>query len=863
MSSSSLQSRMLLSLGLILALQTGSHAQSTTTKEPLRTAGARPVDIQHIRLDLKIDIPQKTVVARATLDATALRTLSSFSLDAVDFQVKAVRRGQGESATTAHFSQDGKKLIIDCVPAWKAGTKATYEIDYVVKNPKGGLYFFSPNADEPDVPSTVWSQGETEGNRHWIPCLDVPNVRQTTEMFVTVPEGYDVLSNGKMIDKKANSADKTVTVHWLQDKAHPSYLITLVVGHFDIVEEEWEGIPVSYWVPKGYKDTIEPTFSHTRDMLTFFSKQFGVRYPWDKYAQVIVEQFVAGGMENTSATSLTQSGLMDKRSLLDGSADSLVSHELAHQWWGDLLTCRDWAHIWLNEGWASFAEVLWDEHSNGKDSGSWNLVQKSGAARGFGTNRPIVDRHYPNPDSMFDSRAYPKGAWVIHMLRRRLGDDTFWKAVKHYAEKNRLRSVETSDFRRALEEVSGLDLERFFYDWTERGGSPTLEIQTSYDADHKQLKVIAKQTQKDDVFHLPLTLLCHLPGDAKPVTVHQFLTEKEATFVIPMPVRPDFVEIDPDQEILADIKETQTPGEWAAQLTRGQNVATRVRAARHLAAVKQDQKQVVDELAKALLAEKFWGVQEEIVRALARQGGTKAKEILLAASESPSPRLRRYSVEDLVRFKAAPEVHKRLQAILEKGDPSYAVEVAALRGYSGTKGKDAAQLYASWLDKKSPNDSLCRTAIDGLSRTEDRAAVAPLLDAAKRGKPRMVRSSALASLARVARSSWASDEDKQQIVAAFVACLEGESPTLKRTALSSLSNLGKTAASALPALTKFSEAESDAQLKEQAVTLVAKLHQPEGPSETDKLKAEVEKLKKENDRLKKGLEKAAPAKKAG
>ena len=247
-------------------------------------------------------------------------------------------------------------------------------------------------------------------------------------MYVTVAAGYDVLSNGKLVDKKENAGDKTVTFHWVQDKCHPSYLITLVVGHFDIVEETWEGIPVTYYVPKGLKHTIEPTFGHTRDMITFFSKRFGVRYPWDKYAQVVVEQFVAGGMENTSATTLTKSILADKRSLLDGPSDDVVSHELAHQWWGDMLTCRDWAHIWLNEGWASFAEVLWDEHSQGRDAGSWNLMQTSvGAMSVFGTKgRPIVDRYYDNPDSMFDSRVYPKGAWVLHILeRRRLGEDVF------------------------------------------------------------------------------------------------------------------------------------------------------------------------------------------------------------------------------------------------------------------------------------------------------------------------------------------------------------------------------------------------------------------------------------------------------
>ena len=864
MSSSPLPKRLLLSLGLFLTLNACLQAQSPQT---LRTAGDRPIDIQHLRLDLRVDMPKKTIESKAILTATALRTLPSFSLDAVGFKVKEVRRAEkGGSLVAVRFNQDGKKLTIDCVPAWQPGVPATYEIDYVVSNPKDGLFFFAPNPSEPDVPSMLWSQGETEGNRHWIPCIDHPVVRQTTEMFVTVAAGYDVLSNGKLVDKKENADDKTVTFHWSQDKSHPSYLITLVVGHFDIVEENWEGIPVTYYVPKGLKHTIEPTFGHTRDMLTFFSKRFGVRYPWDKYAQVVVEQFVAGGMENTSATTLTQTGLVDKRSLLDGSADDVTSHELAHQWWGDMVTCRDWAHLWLNEGWASFAEVLWDEHSLGKDAGSWNLVQKAGGAMSvFGTKgRPIVDRYYDKPDSMFDSRVYPKGAWVLHMLRRRLGEDAFWKAVTRYLEKNRLQSVETSDFRRVLEEVSGRDLERFFYDWTERAGHPTLEVQTSYDADHAQLKLTAKQTQKEDVFHLPLRVVFHLPGDAKPVTVDQFLTEREATFVIPLAARPDFFEVDPDQEILAEIKETQQVQAWLELLRHGANVASRVRAARHLAREKDEKKRITDELIVALKAEPFWGVQEAIARALGTLGGAKAKEAFLVNSESDNPGLRRFCIDELPRFRTEADVKKRLQTILEKGDPSYSVEASALRAYAGTKGKEAVALFSAWLDKASPNDSLCRAAMNGLVRTEDKAAIEPLLAMAKKGKPRVIRSNALNDLARLVGASWVAPEDKQLIVSTLMACLSEEGPATRRLAIGRLESLGKAAGNAIPALTKLAESDSDDEIKELAKTAAAKIrNEQNAKSETQLLKEEVEKLKKEQDRLHKELEKATPAKKAG
>jgi aminopeptidase N len=200
------------------------------------------------------------------------------------------------------------------------------------------------------VPLTVWSQGEPITNRHWIPARS-SDEKQTSEMFVTVADGF-TSSQRRLVAKKPN-ADKSVTFHWKQEQPHVSYLITLVVGQFDIVEEKWKDLPVLYYVPKGRKEEIARTFGRTREMLDLFSRKFGIDYPWEKYAQVVVEQFTAGGMENTSATTLHDRVLHDERSMLDHSPDGLIAHELAHQWWGDLVTCRDWSHLWLNEGFAS------------------------------------------------------------------------------------------------------------------------------------------------------------------------------------------------------------------------------------------------------------------------------------------------------------------------------------------------------------------------------------------------------------------------------------------------------------------------------------------------------------------------------
>src|SRR5579871_4442805 len=253
------------------AAETPANPAAAPVLEPLRTAGERPIDIQHIRLDLKVDLPKKSIEARATLKLRSLRPLTNISLDAVDFEVKSVTVLNGDRQPV-RFTNDGKKLIIDLEPSWPANQSAELAIDYRIREPKAGLYFFGPSAAEPEVPLTVWSHGEPTDNRHWIPCLDQPNQRQTTELVVTVAEGFEVLSNGRLVRRQANPAEKTVTFHWLQDKPHVSYLISLVVGQFDVVAEEWDRLPVLYYVPKGRKDLVAGTFGRTREMLEFFSK---------------------------------------------------------------------------------------------------------------------------------------------------------------------------------------------------------------------------------------------------------------------------------------------------------------------------------------------------------------------------------------------------------------------------------------------------------------------------------------------------------------------------------------------------------------------------------------------------------------
>jgi aminopeptidase N len=863
----------------VLDIRARDHAQPGTGRQPrerppaaepeakaapeaLRTAGDRPLEVKSIRLDLKVDIPRKIAEGRATLSVHSLRRLSSVTLDAMEFEVRGVALLQDKKdPVTLRFGHDGKKLSIDFEPALPADADATLRIDYRVCEPRAGLHFFGPTRAEPDTPLTVWSQGEPISNRYWIPCLDQPNQRQSTELVVTVVEGFEVLSNGALIEKKDNG-DKTVTFHWKQEKPHPSYLVTLVVGQFDIVQEEWNKVPVLYYVPKGRKPDVARTFGRTREMLEYFSKRFGVDYPWDKYAQVVVEQFTSGGMENTSATTLTERALHDERAFLDSSPDSLIAHELAHQWWGDMVTCRDWSHLWLNEGFASYAEALWDEHKKGRDDYAYTILVKSRTALAGTKERPVVDRRYPFPRDMFDARSYPKGAFVLHMLRQRLGEDAFWKGMQRYGTDHRLQSVETADFRRTHEKVSGRDLERFFYDWTERPGHPTLEIASEYNPEAKQVRVVVKQTQTAEAFHFPLKVRIGAAAPASAVVVEETVTEKEYRFSVPLTSRPTSIEIDPEQAVLAEVKETKGRDLWLAQLTGGTTISSRVRAAEYFGKSKLPGDR--EALVKALNEEKFWGVQVEVVKALGESGGDVCRDALIAGLKLEEPRVRRACADQLGKFVGDAKAASALNAVLTKGDASYFVEAASLSSYAKLKQENTVSVLLPWLAKNSHNDVLRTAALGGLGQAADMAGLDTLVEWTKRGKPRSCRVAALSALGKLTQTGNPNREQRDRAIKALAACLDGEDRIVRQGAIMSLRDLGQTAAPAVAALEALAQHDPDDRVADAARRAITQIRgSGSAPSELSKLREEIERLKKSQEALLERLEKFEKAERKG
>lgn len=800
-----------------------TDSTKTTPAEPLRTASDRKITIRNIRLDLKVDVEKKTVVSQAAIQFQTKRPTPTLSLDAVGFEVKKVMLAkEGQTPTEAKFTHDGKKLNVELGKGWTAGQTGTVNIEYLVSKPKNGLHFFGPTKANPQIPLQVWSQGETVTNRFWIPCIDEPDQRQTTQVVVTVPAGFEAISNGKLMSRKEN-ADNTVTFDWFQDKPHPSYLITLVVGQFDVVTEEWNGIPVMYYMPKGRKAEAIPTYGKTPEMMTFFSNKFGIPYPWDKYAQISAYQF-GGGMENTSATTMGDGILRDQRSLLDGNSESIVSHELAHQWWGDLVTCKDWSHTWLNEGFASYAEALWDEHTGGKDAYLLEMFQKSLAAMPAGRTRPIMDRRYPNPDSMFDGRAYPKGAWVLHMLRNRLGDEAFFKGLKQYGTDFRLRSAETSDFRRSLERTTDRDLERFFYDWVERPGHPDLEVTSTYNAETKKVDVVAKQTQAGEAFHFPLKVAVYVAGASEPVILDEDMKDKELKVSIPVTGKVERVEVDPDLAVLTNLKEVKSAALWRDDLLKGSTLPVRLRAVQHFQVNKEETDKEM--LVNAFKKEKFYAIKTRLANIIGNAQMPTGKEAFLQGLSDPDARIRLSCLTNLAKYKSDDKVTEAVRNIIKNGDASLAVEGAALRAYGKLGQKDAAALMLPLLEKKDQHQSIANAVITGLSDLEDPAALDAFIAWADPARPRLVRGTANRAVIQLVKSKKLSDEQKQKALKYYQTILDGDDQFLHFAILSALPELGPMATQAVPTLEKLIKSLPEGNLLDTAKSTLNKIQKP-------------------------------------
>src|SRR6266436_6440522 len=589
-------------------------------------ARSRDYDLQHSKISMRFDLQQKKVLGEVIHSLSILRDgTSKIVFDSAGLTIQKVTVNK----SGAKFETVAEKLIIPLAAAAKAGDKFEITIRYEGK-PAKGMYFILPDKDYPDRPSQIWTQGESEDTHYYLPTYDYPNDRLTTETFLTVPASWITVSNGKLMS--ISDAGKGLkTWYWKESVPSSTYLITVVAGEFDELKDSWHGIPLTYYAPKGRGDRLPINYGRTPAMMELFSKKFG-EYPWEKYAQAMVDDFVAGGMENSSATTNNSSSLTHPKLAPEYATgeDDLISHELGHQWFGDLVTTKDWGNIWLNEGFATFMETVWAESHFGKDTADydrWEAARQWFAMRSL-YDKPIVRYNFEESEE-FDGNAYGKGGWVLYMLRRQLGEDAFYAGLKHYLEVNRGKNVMTPDLAKAMEEATHINVDAFFQQWIYGAGAPKFEVSYAYDEAKKQVALAVKQTQKREghvgLFNVPVDVEITTAGGPKLYPIH--VTQESEVFTFPSDSAPLMVLFDKGTQILKSAQFKKEKKELFYQLKNATEVADRADAAEALAKLKGDD-EVVATLGDALRNDKSSGVRRTAASSLGELGGAPASKQL-------------------------------------------------------------------------------------------------------------------------------------------------------------------------------------------------------------------------------------------
>ncbi|MFI5362715.1 MAG: M1 family aminopeptidase [Elusimicrobiota bacterium] len=696
----------------------GTGVQGALLGKPAAYAPDRAFDSKHISLDLVVDLRRKSLSGSCETTILARRSgVRRLDFDAVGLKVANIR----VDGKTARFRHKDGKLSVFLAKDLSETAETIVMFKYHVSNPEAGLHFVRE-------PAQMWSQSQPEDARRWFPCHDAPHAKATSEIRARVPAGFRAVSNGVLVERETFGGRETW--HWKMDRPHSIYLITLVVGRFSEIVEDGDGVPVVYYCEKGREADARRGFAKTAKALQFFSEMTGVRYPYARYAQVAVAEY-PGGMEHTTCTTQTDACLIDKRAALDHDLDLLVAHELAHQWFGDLVTCAEWPHAWLNEGFATYFEVLFQDHDKGRDEAEYELL---GNARVYFDEesrryrRAIVCRTYMDPWTIFDRTLYEKGCWVLHMLKRELGDELWWKAVGHYLRKHADSSVQTSDLVLAVEEATGRNMQAFFDQWVFRSGHPTLRARWSYDAAVKKGSLWVMQTQPSDDAHPPFKFPLHVrvTGRGWVRDFHERAAEKEHRFSWKLPGEPLDVEIDPEFGVLKKLNLAKPAPMWFHQLARGRTAVSRLLAADRVARWGGEKAALA--LAASVRREKFWGAAVEMVRALASLPGAdvdRALESLLSSVKHP--KVLRAVVSEVAR-RARPGADAKL-APLARRHASLGVQAEATRALGALAGGKHLPLVVKNLKTESYRDVLASAAVSALASTRD-PKVLPRLKAA-------------------------------------------------------------------------------------------------------------------------------------
>ncbi|MER3490848.1 MAG: aminopeptidase [Mastigocladus sp. ERB_26_2] len=829
----------------------------------------RPGQVEHIFLDLDLDIPNQSVQGKCHITLLPIRNgIDRLILDAVNLNIESVFVDEVQQK----FDYDGEKLSIKLHSPTVAHQRLAIAIAYSVQKPQRGIYFIQPNKHYPHKPTQVWTQGEDEDSRFWFPCFDYPGQLSTSEIRVRVPKPLIAISNGELIATEVDGDYKIY--HWSQQQIHPTYLMTLAVGDFAEIRDEWNGIPVTYYVEKGREADAKRSMGKTPRMMEFLSEKYGYVYAYPKYAQVCVDDFIFGGMENTSTTLLTDRCLLDAKAALDNrNTESLVVHELAHQWFGDLVVIKHWSHAWVKEGMASYSEVMWTEHEYGADEAAYYrlgearsyLAEDSGRYR-----RPMVTHVYREAIELYDRHIYEKGSCVYHMIRTELGDEMFWQAMQTFVQDNAHKTVETIDLLRAIEKATGRNLLFLFDQYVFRGGHPDFKVAYSWDGDANLAKVTVTQTQassdkngsSSDLFDLRIPIGFGYAKNGATAELKIFkvrVHEREQAFYFPLEEKPLFVSFDAGNNFLKTVALEYPVPELKAQLEFDPNPISRIYAAEALA--KKGGLEVLKALETALQKDPFWGVRAEVAAQIAEIKLDQTFDALVLGLKDDNPNVRRAVIEALAKIKTYAS-YKAVKEVVENGDASYYVEAAAARAV-GTiaaasleekpKEEKVLKLLQTVLEEKAGWNEVVRSgAIAGLAKLKtSEAALNLILEYTKIGVPQPLRLTAIRALGTVSVGQTPANIER---ILDHLAELAKERFFLTQVAVvTALGNMETP--KAISILQSLGDQTADGRVRRYAEEEIAKVQKNIGTdSAVKQLREELDQLKQQNQELRSRLE---------
>jgi aminopeptidase N len=657
---------------------TSSRKATTTTPTPQETKIKIPEpanyqasttkmhDLIHTKLRVSFDWNKKQLLGEAEITLKShFYPSKMLYLDAKGMEIKSVKLITGATKSELAYQYRNDSICITLDKNYSHRDTFSVYIDYISKPedlPKGGsvaitdekgLYFINADASDKTKPQQVWTQGETRSSSVWFPTIDHPNQKTTQEIYITVDTAFVTLSNGILVSSIVNNSNGTRTDYWKQSLPHAPYLFMMAVSRFAVVKDKWRNIEVNYYLEPEYEKYARKIFGNTPEMLEFYSKKLGVDYPWQKYSQVVVRDYVSGAMENTTATLHGEFFLQDDRSLLDGDNEETISHELFHHWFGDYVTCESFANLPLNESFATYGEYLWNEYKYGVDQADYALQNDLRTYLQEARNKQVnlIRFDYKKEMDMFDRHSYQKGGRVLHMLRKFTGDDAFFASLKLYLENNRFGAAEIHDLRLAFEKVTGEDLNWFFNEWFLDKGHPSLKIEYNYDSEKNKQIVKVQQLQSFEttpLFKLPvyIDIYTNEGVERKKVIVNR----QTEVFEFPVKSKPVLVNFDAQKMLLCTKNDMHSNDEWIAMYKNAPLYMDRYEALSKL--IKEYKEGTPEaEIVKKALNDAHWNIRSLAIKnsktLLASNNGEVKKVLLNLAGRDPKSAVRNDALQIL------------------------------------------------------------------------------------------------------------------------------------------------------------------------------------------------------------------------